>query len=200
MEWCRPVPADEAEALAARCPELTLRAEPAHQEAFLKIGDGQIGGADWEVVSRSLEAWSERQPDILPADLGLRIPISPAKQGRIPIKTSRSRLPVDHADTAVVQAESLTKRFGEVAAVICVGGWDDHGLSRPERRWQDDDAADDPGAGGADEWTSTSVRSSLRGVAACGVADWCRARGDRFPSRPFGPRSPADARAGRRCS
>ena len=116
MEWCRPVPADEAEALAARCSELTLRAEPAHQEAFLKIGDGQIGGADWEVVSRSLEAWSERQPDILPADLGLRIPISPAKQGRIPIKTSRSRLPVDHADTAVVQAESLTKRFGEVAA------------------------------------------------------------------------------------
>lgn len=28
VEWCRPVPADEAEALAARCRELTLRAEP----------------------------------------------------------------------------------------------------------------------------------------------------------------------------
>jgi ABC-2 type transport system permease protein len=42
MEWCRPVPADEADALSARCPELTLRAEPAHQEAFVKIGDGHV--------------------------------------------------------------------------------------------------------------------------------------------------------------
>ena len=82
--------------------------------------------------------------------------------------------------TAVVKAESLTKRFGEVSAVtdlfsghgsvMCVGGWDDHGLSRPEWRWQDDDAADDPGADGACERPSTGVRSSLRGVAACGVA------------------------------
>jgi DNA-binding transcriptional MerR regulator len=82
MEWCRPVPADEAEALAARCPELTLRAEPAHQEAFVKIGDGQIDGAEWQVVSRSLEAWSEQQPDILPVDLGVRITYLPSEAGR----------------------------------------------------------------------------------------------------------------------
>ena len=50
MEWCRPLPPDEAEALAARCPELTLRAEAAHQEAFVKIGDGQIDGAEWQLV------------------------------------------------------------------------------------------------------------------------------------------------------
>ena len=82
MEWCRPVPADEAEALAARCPELTLRAEPAHWEAFVKIGDGQIDGADWQVVSRSLEAWSEQQHDVLPADLGLRITYLPSEVGQ----------------------------------------------------------------------------------------------------------------------
>ncbi|HXW77968.1 MAG TPA: hypothetical protein VEJ84_00635, partial [Acidimicrobiales bacterium] len=82
MEWCRPVPADEAEALAVRCPELTLRAEAAHLEAFVKIGDGQIDGADWQVVSRSLEAWSEEQPDILPADLGVRITYLPSEVGR----------------------------------------------------------------------------------------------------------------------
>ncbi len=82
MEWCRPVPADEAEALAARCPELTLRTEPAHQEAFVKIGDGQIDDADWQVVSRSLEAWSEQQPGIRPADLGLRITYLPSELGR----------------------------------------------------------------------------------------------------------------------
>ena len=87
MEWCRPVPPDEAEALAARCPELTLRAEAAHQEAFVKIGDGQIDGADWQVVSRSLEAWSEQQHDDLRlaigmADLGLRITYLPSEVGQ----------------------------------------------------------------------------------------------------------------------
>lgn len=82
MEWCRPVPAREAEALAARCPELTLRSEPAHQEAFVNIGDGQIDGADWQVVSRSLEAWSEQQPDLLPTDLGVRITYLPSEMGK----------------------------------------------------------------------------------------------------------------------
>jgi DNA-binding transcriptional MerR regulator len=82
MEWCHPVPADEAEALAGRCPELTLRAEAAHREAFVKIGDGQIDGAEWQVVSRSLEAWSEQQPDMLPADLGLRITYLPSEAGQ----------------------------------------------------------------------------------------------------------------------
>jgi DNA-binding transcriptional MerR regulator len=82
MEWCRPVPRDEAKALAARIPELTLRAEAAHREAFVKIGDGQIGGADWEVVSRSLEAWSEQQPGIRRTDLGLRITYLPSEFGQ----------------------------------------------------------------------------------------------------------------------
>jgi DNA-binding transcriptional MerR regulator len=81
MEWCHPVPAGEAEALAVRCPELTLRAEPAHQEAFVNIGDGQIDGADWELVSRSLEAWSEQQRDFRPSDLGLRITYLPSDFG-----------------------------------------------------------------------------------------------------------------------
>jgi DNA-binding transcriptional MerR regulator len=86
MEWCRPVPPDEAEALAARCPELALRAEAAHQEAFVKIGDGQIDGADWQVVSRSLEAWSEQQHDLDlvtgMAELGLRITYLPSDVGQ----------------------------------------------------------------------------------------------------------------------
>jgi DNA-binding transcriptional MerR regulator len=85
MEWCWPVPLDEAEALAARCPELTLRAEPAHQEAFVNIGDG-VDGADWQVVSRSLEAWSEQQPELRlaigMADLGLRITFLPSEIGQ----------------------------------------------------------------------------------------------------------------------
>jgi hypothetical protein len=58
--------------------------------------------------------------------------------------------------TAVVEAESLTKRFGEVSAVtelsFALAAGTITGFLRSERRWQDDDAADDPGAGSADEW------------------------------------------------
>jgi DNA-binding transcriptional MerR regulator len=83
MEWCRPIPPDEAAVLAVRCPELTLRAEAAHQEAFVTIGDGQIDGADWQVVSRSLGAWSEQhQHEILLAGLGLRITFLPSEVGQ----------------------------------------------------------------------------------------------------------------------
>ena len=84
VEWCRPVPADEAEALAARCPELTLRTEPAHGEAFVPIGGTQLDGADWQVSSRSLEAWSDRQQhnvDVRVASLGLRITYLPSEVG-----------------------------------------------------------------------------------------------------------------------
>lgn len=76
VEWCYPVPADQAEALAGRCPELTLRTEPAHGEAFVKLGDGQSDGADWQVVSGSLEAWADQQQhdiDVRLAALGVRI-------------------------------------------------------------------------------------------------------------------------------
>jgi DNA-binding transcriptional MerR regulator len=81
MEWCRPVPPDEAETLAARCPELTLRAEASHQEAFVRIGDGQIDGPEWQLVEQSLHTWSEQQPDILPADMGVRITYLPSEVG-----------------------------------------------------------------------------------------------------------------------
>jgi len=85
IEWCRPVPADQAEALAARCPELTLRTEPAHGEAFVPIGGGQLDGADGQVGSRSLEAWSDQQQhnvDIRVASLGMRITYLPSEIGQ----------------------------------------------------------------------------------------------------------------------
>lgn len=84
VEWCRPVPADQAEALAARCPELTLRTEPAHGEAFIPIGGAQLDGADWQVSSRSLEAWADQQQhnvDVRVASLGLRITYLPSEMG-----------------------------------------------------------------------------------------------------------------------
>ena len=55
-ESCRPVPDEEAEELATRCPELTLRTEPAHLEAFLNVGPGrQASAVQWQLVSESLQ-------------------------------------------------------------------------------------------------------------------------------------------------
>jgi DNA-binding transcriptional MerR regulator len=90
MEWCRPVPAADAEALAARCPELTLRAEPAHHEAFVTLAqlgaDGHVDGAEWQLVEQSLHTWSDQQhdehvADLVP-DLGLRITYLPSEVGQ----------------------------------------------------------------------------------------------------------------------
>ena len=38
VEWCKPVPDAEAGGLAAQFPELTLRVEPAHREAYVDRG------------------------------------------------------------------------------------------------------------------------------------------------------------------
>jgi hypothetical protein len=35
--------------------------------------NGQVGGAEWQLVARSLHAWSEQRHDVRLTDLGLRI-------------------------------------------------------------------------------------------------------------------------------
>ncbi|HTU85169.1 MAG TPA: helix-turn-helix domain-containing protein [Solirubrobacteraceae bacterium] len=73
LEWCRPVPENRAQELAEAVPELTLRTEPAHREAFVHIGQGgETSPAQWELVSESLRTWAEGR-DLRPADLGVRI-------------------------------------------------------------------------------------------------------------------------------
>ena len=73
LEWCRPVPDEEAEALAALYPELTLRTEPAHLEAFVDVGPGgEASATQWQLVSESLRAWQEDQ-GVEPIDLGIRL-------------------------------------------------------------------------------------------------------------------------------
>jgi DNA-binding transcriptional MerR regulator len=46
VEWCKPVPQAEARALAEHYPELTLRTEPAHREAFVALPAG-YGAVHW---------------------------------------------------------------------------------------------------------------------------------------------------------
>ena len=54
LEWCKPVPDDSAGELAAAVPELSLRTEAAHQEAYVAMGPGgQISPAQWQLASQS---------------------------------------------------------------------------------------------------------------------------------------------------
>lgn len=63
VEWCKPVPAAEAEGLAAQFPELTLRVEPAHREAYVNLGRPGAGGLDpaqW-LADEALRTWADAQ-------------------------------------------------------------------------------------------------------------------------------------------
>ena len=83
VEWCKPVPQAEAHALAERYPELTLRTEPAHREAFvaLPVGPGRdISGAPsaryashWRPGQEQEQEHEDERLALTPEDLGLRI-------------------------------------------------------------------------------------------------------------------------------
>ena len=80
VEWCRPVPEVEAHALAEHYPELTLRTEPAHREAFVALpGSGVVSGVQIQLAAESLRAWAQEQEHegerltLTPEDLGERI-------------------------------------------------------------------------------------------------------------------------------
>jgi DNA-binding transcriptional MerR regulator len=82
VEWCKPVPDDQAEALASAYPELSLRREPAHREAYVKLGargePREPSAVELELASDSLRAWAEQQGlrprDLVPLDdLGVRM-------------------------------------------------------------------------------------------------------------------------------
>jgi DNA-binding transcriptional MerR regulator len=81
VEWCRPVPEAEAHALAEHYPELTLRAEPAHREAFVALPGPVVSGVQIQLAAESLRAWAQEQEQgvgdkqltLKPEDLGERI-------------------------------------------------------------------------------------------------------------------------------
>jgi hypothetical protein len=83
VEWCTPVPQAQAHALAEHYPELTLRTEPAHREAFVALPDwsGPDSAVHWQLAMEALQAWGQEQEQEhederlarTPEDLGLRI-------------------------------------------------------------------------------------------------------------------------------
>ncbi|MEU5259253.1 helix-turn-helix domain-containing protein [Amycolatopsis sp. NPDC021455] len=60
VEWCWPVPEDRAAEIAAGFPDLTLRTEPAHREAFVRqeTPGRWAAGSQVEVAVGALFAWA----------------------------------------------------------------------------------------------------------------------------------------------
>ncbi len=71
VEFCWPVPQDLAGQLSANFPGLTLRTEPAHQEASVHL-DQDATEALWQAAGDSALAWAAEQQR-QPGDLPLRI-------------------------------------------------------------------------------------------------------------------------------
>jgi len=104
VEWCRPVPQAEAHALAEHYPELTLRTEPAHREAFVALPLGPGGAASaghFQLAMESLQAWAREQGiederhTLEPGDLGLRLTYFAAGP------VTGTSVPDDYCDVAV---------------------------------------------------------------------------------------------------
>jgi DNA-binding transcriptional MerR regulator len=86
VEFCWPIPDDQAAEIAARFPDLTLRTEPAHEEAF--VGPGRPGGwddeAEAEVAIESLLTWASEQHREPSGGLRNLLIFNPANKGAGP--------------------------------------------------------------------------------------------------------------------
>jgi DNA-binding transcriptional MerR regulator len=86
VEFCWPVPGDQAAETAARFPDVTLRTEPAHQEAF--VSQGKPGTwdseAEAEVAIESLIAWTSEHQRQLSGGLRMLLIFNPANRGAGP--------------------------------------------------------------------------------------------------------------------
>jgi DNA-binding transcriptional MerR regulator len=91
VEWCRPVPDDRADEIAADFPSLTLRTEPAHREAFVQLGTAPLSATQWQLVSETLQAWAAEQGQV-GSELGVRLTFTAP-----PVITADSRPDCDFA-------------------------------------------------------------------------------------------------------
>jgi DNA-binding transcriptional MerR regulator len=72
VEFCWPVPEDLAGQLAVNFPGLTLRTEPAHQEAYIHLAQDPLTAAQEQLLGESFWAWAAEQQR-QPGDLPLRV-------------------------------------------------------------------------------------------------------------------------------
>ena len=73
VAMCLPVPDDQADAVVAAVPDLSVRREPEHEEAVVHVGAPvESNAAQWQVVSESLHAWVSAHKR-RPSALGVRL-------------------------------------------------------------------------------------------------------------------------------
>ncbi len=83
VEWCKPIPESDAQALASHYPEFTLRTEAAHHEAYVALPNDTLPGGPGgnpevhlQLASEALRAWAEENAINVQGeleDLGMRI-------------------------------------------------------------------------------------------------------------------------------
>jgi DNA-binding transcriptional MerR regulator len=93
VEWCRPVPDEGAAAVAERF-GMTLRVEPAHREAYVRLSATQTGATYGELAAGALEQWCAEHGErpagaprqIFFADLRTAAPNDPACDVATPLR------------------------------------------------------------------------------------------------------------------
>ena len=101
-------------------PELTLRTEPAHREAFvaLPVGPDGIPPVHFELAVESLRAWAQEQSiederlTLKPEDLDLRttyLATGPVSATSVPTTTATSP---SRSRKAMIEAHDLVERYG----------------------------------------------------------------------------------------
>jgi len=115
VEFCWPVPQDLAGQLAASFPPLTLRTEPAHQEAYVHV-DPDATEAQWQTASDSAMAWAaeqQRQPSDLPLRVTLLATTAPVTDASRRGGSDRSVDPRPIVVTASIICETPKNRISD---------------------------------------------------------------------------------------
>ncbi|MEU4226105.1 helix-turn-helix domain-containing protein [Nonomuraea sp. NPDC026600] len=58
VEWCRPIPAERAGEIGRRFPDLQVRADPAHREAYVRLTAAQLDEAGSLRAIQALRDWA----------------------------------------------------------------------------------------------------------------------------------------------
>ncbi|MEU7744507.1 helix-turn-helix domain-containing protein [Nonomuraea sp. NPDC049158] len=66
VEWCRPIPAGQAEEIGRRFPDLQVRADPAHREAYVRLTASQLDAAGSMRAIQALGDWAQGREFIGP--------------------------------------------------------------------------------------------------------------------------------------
>jgi hypothetical protein len=66
------LPLTKAAELAADFPVLHLRTEPAHEEAYVDLGQAEMTPAQWQLASQALQSWVAAQQR-RPGNLSVRV-------------------------------------------------------------------------------------------------------------------------------